>query len=176
MVVGGSRSGIRDTPWGLFSDPKPRDLYHKFLLLKGVPNTKNSCKVRGVNRTDSRNIGKVGLFCKFEQFRFFYLGVHSKRQAPWEVERLPELVFFGLLFWWGSTTKNSSILTSLLLLVKIVHHQPSLWPWRREAEIYIFWRSDIKVEQLDLGSCLAIWNGAKICEIFQCWPKVRWVE
>ena len=70
MVVGGSRCGIRDTPWGLFSDPQPRDLYHKFLLLKGVPNTKNSCKVRGVNRTDSRNIGKVGLFCKFEQFRF----------------------------------------------------------------------------------------------------------
>ena len=94
MVVGGSRCGIRVTPWGLFSDPKPRDLYHKFLLLKGVPNTKNSCKVRGVNRTDSRNIRKVGLFCKFEQFRFFYLGVHSKRQAPQRSWKIAWACFF----------------------------------------------------------------------------------
>ena len=83
MVVGGSRCGIRDTPWGLFSDPQPRDLYHKFLLLKGVPNTKNSCKVRGVKRTESRNIEKVGLFCKFEQFPVLsFFSVHTKRQAP----------------------------------------------------------------------------------------------
>ena len=60
-----------------------RDLYHKFLLLKGVPNTKNSCKVRGVNRTESRNIEKVGLLCKFEQFcLFIFFSVHAKRQAP----------------------------------------------------------------------------------------------
>ena len=98
MVVGGSRSGIRDTPWGLFSDPKPRDLYHKFLLLKGVPNTKNSCKVRGVNRTDSRNIRKVGLFCKFEQFRFFILVSTPKDKPPREVERLPRLVFSASYF------------------------------------------------------------------------------
>ena len=147
-----------------------RDLYHKLLLLKGVPNTKNSCKVWGVNRMESRNIGKVGLHSKFEQFPVFsFFSVHTKRQAP-------QRSCFGILFWWGSKTKNSSLLTLLLLLVKIVHHQPSLWPWRRKAEIYIFWRSEIKVEQLDLGSCLAIWNGAKICEIFQCWPKLRWVE
>ena len=146
-----------------------RDLYHKLLLLKGVPNTKNSCKVWGVNRMESRNIGKVGLHSKFEQFPVFsFFSVHTKRQAP-------QRSCFGILFWWGSKTKNSSLLTLLLLLVKIVHHQPSLWPWRRKAEIYIFWRSEIKVDQLDLGSCLVIWNAAKICEIFQCWPRVRWV-
>ena len=96
MVVGGSRSGIRDTPWGLFSDPKPRDLYHKFLLLKGVPNIKNSCKVRGVNRTESRNIGKVGLHSKLEQFRF--LSWYPKDKPPREVEKWPELVFFASYF------------------------------------------------------------------------------
>ena len=151
-----------------------RDLYHKSLLLKGVPNTKNSCKVRGVNRTESRNIEKVGLLCKFEQFcLFIFFSVHAKRQAPQRSWKMAWACSFGLLLWWGSKTKNSSMLTLLLLLVKILHHQPSLWPRRREAEIYIFWRSEIKVEQLDLGSCLAICNCAKICEIFQCWPKVR---
>ena len=108
-------------------------------------------------------------------FSYLFFVSKPKDKHPREVENGLSL-FFCLLLWWGSKTKNSSMLTLLLLLVKIVHHQPSLWPWRREAEIYIFWRSEIKVEQLDLGSCLAIWNGAKICEIFQCWPRVRWAE
>ena len=100
MVVGGSRCGIRDTPWGLFSDPKPRDLYHKFLLLKGVPNTKNSCKVRGVNRTESRNIGKVGLFCKFELFPvflIFFLCPNQKTSTPEKLKNGLSLFFWPLI-------------------------------------------------------------------------------
>ena len=98
MVVGGSRCGIRDTPWGLFSDPKPRDLYHKFLLLKGVPNTKNSCKVRGVNRTESRNIGKVGLFCKFERFRFLSWCPFQKTSPPEKLKNCLSLFFSASYF------------------------------------------------------------------------------
>ena len=84
-----------------------RDLYHKFLLLKGVPNTKNSCKVRGVNRTESRIIEKVGLLCKFEQFcLFIFLSFHTKRQAPQRSWKMAWACSFGLLLWWGSKTKK----------------------------------------------------------------------
>ena len=99
MVVGGSRCGIRDTPWGLFSDPKPAIFIISSSFLKGFQTPKTVVKSGGVNRTNSRNIGKVGLFCQFELFPVFYIFLVStpKDKHPREVEKWPELVFLPLI-------------------------------------------------------------------------------